>query len=186
MNELPTPDEIVEVDLRSIAKKGIILTVVPLVFLLVIHYIVEGRVYINFSLYAFLMLFVGYILLIILHEFFHLLGFRVFAKVPWKKMKVGVNFKEGIAYATTDMLMTNRAIRGALLLPFWLTGILPALIGLYTGSGVLIILSALLIGGAVGDFAMYKQLKKSPDHWLIKDDPKLPRLYVFAPETIGQ
>ncbi len=99
-------------------------------------------------------------------------------------MKVGVNLKLGIAYATTDKPMTNRAIRKALLLPFWLTGILPAIIGLYIGSGVLIILSALLIGGAVGDFAMYKELKKLPDDWLIKDDPELPRLYVYAPGRI--
>ena len=99
-------------------------------------------------------------------------------------MKVGVNLKLGIAYATTDKLMTNRAIRKALLLPFWMTGIVPALIGLYIGSGVLIVLSALLIGGAVGDFAMYKELKKLPDDWLIKDDPQLPRLYVYSTKVI--
>ena len=93
-------------------------------------------------------------------NFFILLGFRVFGGVPWKKMIVGVNLKMGIAYATTDQLMTNRAIRKALLLPFWMTGILPALIGLYIGSGLLVSLSALLIGGAAGDFAMYKELKE--------------------------
>ena len=52
-------------------------------------------------------------------------------------MIVGVNLKMGIAYATTDQLMTNRAIRKALLLPFWMTGIVPAIIGLYIGSGLL-------------------------------------------------
>ena len=54
------------------------------------------------------------------------------------------------------------------------------------GSGVLVVLSALLIGGAVGDFAMYNQLKKLPDDWLIKDDPELPRLYVYSPERINE
>ena len=122
--------------------------------------------------------------LIVLHEFFHLLGFRLFAHVPWKRMVVGVNLKLGIAYATTDQLMSNAAIRKALLLPFWMTGIVPALVGLHFGSGVVIVLSALLIGGAVGDFAMYKELKKLPDDWLIKDDPKLPRLYVYQPDRM--
>ena len=125
---------------------------------------------------------VGYILLIILHELFHLLGFRVFGDVPWRKMIVGVNLKLGIAYATTDQLMTNRAIRKALLLPFWMTGILPAIIGLYIGSGLLVSLSALLIGGAAGDFAMYKELKELPDDWVVKDDPELPKLYVYSPD----
>ena len=43
-------------------------------------------------------------------------------------------------------------------------------------------LAALLIGGAAGDFAMYKELRKLPDDWLVKDDPELPRLYVYAPD----
>lgn len=183
MNGLPAPDEIVDVDLSTIAKKGICLTVIPLAILLLIHFIIEG-LYFKFTGYTLLFLFGGYIFLVVLHEFFHLFGFRVFANVPWKRMKVGIDLKAGLAYATTDKLMTNRAIRRALLLPFWLTGILPALIGLYIGSGVLVILSALLIGGAVGDFIMYNQLKKLPDDWLIKDDPQLPRLYVYSPERI--
>ena len=87
-------------------------------------------------------------------------------------MVVGVNLKMGIAYATTDQPMTNRAIRKALLLPFWTTGIVPALIGLYIGNGLIISLAALLIGGAAGDFAMYKELRKLPDDWLVKDDPE--------------
>lgn len=185
MNGLPEPDKIVDVDLSTIAKKGVILTAIPLVILLLIHFIIEGF-YFHLTGYTFLFFIGGYVVLIVVHEFFHLLGFRIFANVPWKRMKVGIDLKAGIAYATTDKLMTNRAIRKALLLPFWLTGILPALIGLYMGSGVLVVLSALLIGGAVGDFAMYNQLKKLPDDWLIKDDPELPRLYVYSPERITQ
>ena len=185
MNGLPEPNEIVDVDLSTLAKKGIFLTVIPLGFLLLFHFMIEGF-YIYLNAYTILLFIVGYVVLIVLHEFFHLLGFRIFANVPWKRMKVGIDLKAGIAYATTDKLMTNRAIRKALLLPFWLTGILPALIGLYMGSGVLVVLSALLIGGAVGDFAMYNQLKKLPDDWLIKDDPQLPRLYVYSPERISQ
>lgn len=185
MTELPTPDKIITIDLSVVAKQGLYLTVLPLIPLLILHFILAGGFYFTISFLIVGLFIGGYILLVILHEFFHLLGFRIFANVPWKRMKVGVNLKLGIAYATTDKFMTNRAIRKALLLPFWLTGILPAIIALYIGSGVLIILSALLIGGAVGDFAMYKELKKLPDDWLIKDDPELPRLYAYSPERIG-
>ena len=184
MDKLPPPDQVIEIDLPTVAKQGIYFTILPLFILLPIHFLLKGGLYFNFSWTANLLLFVGYILLIVLHEFFHLFGFRVFADVPWKRMKVGINLKLGIAYATTDKLMTNRAIRRALLLPFWMTGILPAIIGLYMDSGIMIILAAFLIGGAAGDFAMYKALKKLPDDWLIKDDPQLPRLYVFNPTSI--
>ena len=186
MIELSTPDEVITIDLPTVAKQGLYLTVLPLIPLLILHFVLEGGFYFTISFFIIGLFIGGYILLVVLHEFFHLFGFRVFANVPWKRMKVGVNLKLGIAYATTDKLMTNRAIRKALLLPFWLTGILPAIIGLYIGSGVLIILAALLIGGAVGDFTMYKELKKLPDDWLIKDDPELPRLYVYSPERIAQ
>ena len=183
MDKLSTPDQVIELDLPRVAKQSIYFTILPLIILLPLHFWLKGGMYFSFTFFSIILLTGGYILLVILHEFFHLFGFRVFANVPWKRMKVGVNLKQGIAYATTDKLMTNRAIRKALLLPFWMTGILPALIGLYINSGMLIVLASCLIGGAAGDFAMYKELKKSPDHWLIKDDPKLPRLYVFNPTT---
>lgn len=182
MKELPKPTKIIELDLPDVARKGLYLTGIALITLLVIQFILANAFGIDWRIRSLIQLSIGYILLIILHEFFHLLGFRVFAQVPWKRMKVGVNLKLGIAYATTDKFMSNGAIRKALLLPFWMTGILPALIGLYFGNGVILILAAFLIGGAAGDFAMYKELKKLPDDWLIKDDPELPRLYVYQTE----
>lgn len=184
MNEQLIPDQVIEIDLTKVAKSGLYFTLLPLILLISIHFILNSKIYFDISFGTILILLVGYALLIVVHEFFHLFGFRVFANVPWKSMKVGVNLKLGIAYATTDKLMTNRAIRKALLLPFWMTGILPAIIGLYIGSGVLLIISALLIGGAAGDFAMYNQLKKLPDDWLIKDDPQLPKLYVYNPKRM--
>ncbi len=182
---LPEPDQVIEIDLPKVAKSSLIVTILSLLLLTVVKMTIEKEFVFSITLWTIGIFIVGYIALIILHEFFHLFGFRVFANVPWKRMKVGVNLKMGVAYATTDKLMTNRAIRKALLLPFWLTGIIPALIALYIGSGVLLILSALLIGGAAGDFAMYKELKKLPDDSLIKDDPQLPKLYVYPSGTRG-
>lgn len=178
--------KIIELDLPEVARKGLYLTGIALLILLVIQFILGNTFGIDWHIRSLVQLSVGYLLLIILHEFFHLFGFRFFAQVPWKRMKVGLNLKLGIAYATTDKLMSNAAIRKALLLPFWMTGILPAIAGLYLGNGVLLILASLLIGGAAGDFAMYKELKKLPDDWLIKDDPELPRLYVYPTDQIEQ
>lgn len=182
MNEFPVPDKIIEIDLPKVAKSSLVLTASAFVLLWFLKIVIERDFSFSLSLWTVVFFIIGYILLIILHELFHLLGFRVFGDVPWKKMIVGVNLKMGIAYATTDQLMTNRAIRKALLLPFWTTGILPAFIGLYIGSGLLVSLSALLIGGAAGDFAMYKELKELPDDWVVKDDPELPKLYVYSPD----
>ena len=70
-------------------------------------------------------------------------------------------------------------MKKALLLPFWTTGVLPTIVGFYLNSTVLILIGAVLIAGAVGDFAMYKELRKYPRHAIVQDDPKLPKLYVY-------
>lgn len=184
MENLTDPNKIIDIDLPKVAKNGLVLTILTLIGLMIIMILIEGQLSFSFNIWKVLAFIIGYLLLIILHELFHLLGFRVFGKVPWKSMVVGVNLKMGIAYATTDKLMTNRAIQKALLLPFWTTGVVPAIVGLATGNGVLIGLAAFLIGGAAGDFAMYKELRKLPDDWLVKDDPERPRLYVFDPQRV--
>lgn len=184
LNELPEPDKVIDIDLQAVAKRSLLITVFSALFLLIVKVVMERELSFTITLSSIFIFIVGYVVLIILHELFHLIGFRFFGGVPWKRMIVGVNLKMGVAYATTDQPMTNRAIRKALLLPFWTTGIVPALIGLYTGNGIVLGLAALLIGGAAGDFAMYKELRKIPDDWLVKDDSELPRLYVYAPHRL--
>ncbi|MCM3638784.1 DUF3267 domain-containing protein [Sporosarcina luteola] len=182
MNNITEPDKIIEIDLPTVAKSGMLLTILTLIGLLVVDGLIQQELSFTFSIRNVLYFIVGYIFLIILHELFHLLGFRVFGNVPWKSMIIGMNLKLGIAYATTNRLMTNRAIQKALLLPFWTTGVVPAMIGLVTSNGIWLGLAAFLIGGAAGDFAMHKELKKFPDDWLVKDDPELPKLYLFKPD----
>lgn len=186
MNPTHEPTHIVELNMNTVVKQMFYWTGISLAFLLILYLIIHRPFDVSISFFSTMkditLFSIGYIVLIVLHEFFHLFGFRIFSNVPWRKMKVGVNLKLGIAYATTSQLMTNRAIRKSLLLPFWLTGILPALIGIYIGSSLLLILSALLIGGAAGDFSMYRQLKKFPDDWLIQDHPSEPKLFLFNPD----
>ncbi|MGG0643759.1 DUF3267 domain-containing protein [Sporosarcina gallistercoris] len=184
------PAHIVDLDLQRVAKTGLWVTLWVTLGIfgcdILIQWAIRQELTISFSFWKVLFVVIGYIVLIVVHELFHLLGFRVFAGVPWRKMIVGVNLKLGIAYATTDEWMTNAAIRKALLLPFWTTGVIPALVGLYLSDGVWLLLGGLLIGGAAGDFAMYKELKQFPDEWLVKDDPERPRLYLHEPcESLG-
>jgi len=181
MENSTEPDKIIEIDLPSVAKSGLWITILTLIGLLLVEGLIQQGLSFTFTIWNVLFFVGGYVVLIVLHELFHLLGFKVFGKVPWKSMVVGMNLKLGIAYATTDRLMTNRAIQKALLLPFWTTGVVPAVIGLATGNGVWLTLAAFLIGGAAGDFAMYKELRKLPDDWLVKDDPQQPKLYLFEP-----
>ncbi len=183
MNELRQPDKVITINLPKVTKQSILITGFFLLILFISSGILEHDFSFKITLLKTLLFIVGYVVLIILHEFFHLLGFRIFSKVPWRKMIVGINLRLGIAYATTNVMMTNQSIRKSLLFPFWMTGIVPAIIGLYYADGVLIGLSSLLIGGAAGDFVMYMELKQLPGDWLVQDDPEKPTLYLFAPTT---
>lgn len=85
----------------------------------------------------------------------------------------------GVAYATTTEIIPNKEMKKALLLPFWLTGVIPAVVGFIINSNLWIFLGAWLIAGAIGDFIMYAELRKYPQHYLVKDDPNLPKLYIY-------
>ena len=73
-------------------------------------------------------------------------------------------------------------MKKALLLPFWTTGVLPTVIGLTINNNLVVIIGALLMAGAIGDFHMYKELRKFPNDAVVKDDPKEPKLYVYLQE----
>lgn len=170
---------IIDINLKRVAWESIGLTVGLSIIGLILFPWLTSITEITFSLWNFLWFFIGYVVLIVLHECFHLIGFWLFGKAPWSSMDFGVNLKMGVAYATTTIPIQNSAMKKALLLPFWVTGVMPMIMGFWMGSLMLVLLGAWLIAGAAGDFTMYKELRKYPNDLLIKDDPVKPRLYVL-------
>lgn len=179
LNDLQTPSKIIELNLQQVAKTSLIWTIGFSVLLLLGNSLVHQDFSYDFSWLGLLLFITGYIFLIVLHEVTHLIGFVVFGKVPWRSLDYGFNLKLGIAYATTNKAVQNKAIRKVLILPFWVTGVLPSIIAIAINSPLLALLGAWLIAGAAGDFAMIKELRKVNDSAWIKDDPALPKLYVF-------
>ena len=173
---------IIELDIKKLMRDNLVWTIV-LVFLFVpLNLILQSHSWdwsIFFVIKQISLFCIYYVLLIVLHEAFHLIGFILFGKVPLKSLSYGIKFDQGLAYATTTELLTNRAMKASLLLPFWVTGVLPTVVGFYVNSNMLILVGAFLMAGAVGDFMMYKELRKYPNHYFIKDDPQQPKLYVY-------
>ena len=179
MNTTNQPTQIIELDLQRIAWQSFFGTAFLSIFLFLLNAFLHSDFNIDLSLINLIVFLVGYLLLIVLHELSHLIGFVLFGKVPWSSLNYGVNLKLGIAYATTNELLRNKAMKRVLLLPFWTTGFLPTVIGLWMNYSLLVLLGAFLIAGAFGDFAMYKELRKVSNTAFIKDDPELPKLYVY-------
>jgi hypothetical protein len=170
---------VIVIDIKKVALSSLVMTALLSIVGLFIYVELYNVFSITFTFIDILLFVIGYIVLIILHECFHLIGFWFFGKVPWSSMDYGVNLKLGVAYATTTVPLKNKAMKQALLLPFWMTGIIPMVIGYSVQSLMLVVLGAWLIAGAAGDFAMYKELRNFPNDALIKDDPVKPRLYVL-------
>ena len=170
---------VIELNMKKIARDNMVLTIVLIILLVGLNALIHQRFTGEFTLLSFFYFFAAYILLIILHEIFHLIGFILFGRIPYKELDYGINLKLGVAYATTKKPLTNAAMKKALLLPFCPTGILPTIIGLTLDNFVIVIVGALLIAGAIGDFYMYKELRKYPNDATVKDDSKEPKLYVY-------
>lgn len=179
MKDFDTPTKIIDLDIQKIGKTSLVLTVVLSVVLLLLTSIVHQDFAFEPSWLGLFLFIIGYILLIVLHEAAHLVGFVIFAKVPWRSLDYGFNLKLGVAYATTTEPVQNTAMKRVLFLPFWTTGVLPAVIAIFINSPLLALLGAWLIAGAAGDFAMIKELRTVRDDAWIKDDPERPKLYVF-------
>lgn len=172
---------VIELDIKKLMMDNIVVTTGLVILFIAIQYICLKDFQFSFwgTFSASILFVVLYIVLIILHETSHLIGFMLFGGVPFKSLKYGVNLELGVAYATTDQPLPNHAMKKALLLPFWTTGILPTIAGFYFNSTVLLLVGAFLIAGAVGDFAMYRELRKYPKDALVQDDPQYPKLYVY-------
>lgn len=173
---------VIELDIEKLAKLNLWWTVLCTITVVLANVMLQPQS-LSFHPFAILRaigLFVLlYIALIILHEACHLFGFWVFGGVPWKSMRYGIDAKLGVAYATTSLPLRNWAMKKALLLPFWLTGVVPVIIGFSLNSLIILVAGAFLIAGAIGDFIMYKELRKFPNDVLIQDDPAAPKLYVY-------
>lgn len=179
MQDWTNPTKIIDLNIQQIAKTSLISTIVLSLVLLILNSAIHQDFSFNFSWLGLTLFLVGYIVLIVLHEASHLIGFVLFAKVPWRSLDYGINMQLGVAYATTSEAVQNKAMRKVLILPFWTTGVLPAVIAISINSPLLALLSAWLLAGAVGDFSMIKELRSVDDDAWIKDDPELPKLYIF-------
>ncbi|TWT00614.1 DUF3267 domain-containing protein [Planomicrobium sp. CPCC 101079] len=173
------PDRIIELKMEEVVPKVLWINGLLLVlFAAAYHFFTEPLTF-RFSFLGIAFFIIGYLVLIVLHELFHLIGFVLFGKVAISSLNYGVDLKLGIAYATSSMPVQNKAMRKVLLLPFWTTAVLPTVAGFWVENQIMVLLGAMLAAGALGDFWMYRELLKEPkDAWIL-DDPALPRLNVY-------
>ena len=105
---------------------------------------------------------------LVLHEALHGIGFRA-AGIPWSKIRFGLMWKYLMPYVWCSEPMAVESYRFAILLPGWLTGVLPFLVGGALGNHEVAVAGALLMAGAAGDLLVWNKARRLPGGTVVRD-----------------
>lgn len=107
-----------------------------------------------------LLLMVGMVACLFVHELIHGICFAAFAKDGWKSVAFGFNRAALAPYCTTSEPLTKRQYLVALVMPTVFLGFLLGAAGIATGNGFVFLLSVIMLFGGGGDFLMIYSLLK--------------------------
>ncbi len=110
--------------------------------------------------------------LILAHEGIHGIGWWLFGRVPIQHLTFGFQWKTLSPYCHAKAPMTVQGYRLGVILPALITGLLPLLVGTFSGDGLWAMLGAMLLAGAVGDFYVVWITRAIPADSKVLDHPK--------------
>jgi hypothetical protein len=104
----------------------------------------------------------------VVHEVLHGVGFRV-GGIGWSKIRFGVMWTHLMPYAGCSEPMTVEVYRFAVLLPLWIAGVLPWLVGAALGDHELAVAGAFLTAGAAGDCLVWNKARGLSPGTIVQD-----------------
>lgn len=119
------------------------------------------------------------ILGIVVHELIHGIFFAMYAKNGFKSIKFGILWKMLTPYCHCKEPLQIKHYSVALLAPFVILGIIPAVISLFTGNLVLLIFGILFSSAAAGDLMIYQLIKSENPEDYVQDHPTEAGYYLF-------
>lgn len=153
----------------------IVLSLLPFVLVYGLSYLQDGI--------GSLLLLPLFIVLIVLHEAFHAIGWKYAGGLKWSKFKFGFSWKGLAPYCHATMPMNIQGYRFGAALPGIVTGVVPLVIGTIIGDAVLTFVSAVMISAAVGDIYVLWTLRDMPPHAQVIDHPKNAGCLVLLPQN---
>ncbi|MFP7253947.1 DUF3267 domain-containing protein [Terribacillus goriensis] len=166
-------------DMGKLQKQAMYLTIGLMLTASFIYFMIHGfEFYISLPMIAgaFLLTLIG----IVLHELLHGIGFIVFGKVKSHQVKYGFSWRDGAAYAHCMEPIKVSAYRMSLLLPVVVTGLLPLFISYIIGNGVLLTVSVILTAGGIGDWLIFRSLRKYEASQFVKDHPTKVGYFIYT------
>jgi hypothetical protein len=111
------------------------------------------------------------VLVVVVHEGLHLLGFLLLARAPGRALHFGIDRETLSPYAGCREPVSARAYRLAALLPALLMGLLPFALAMAWGTGWLAVWGALMLVFAGGDLAAVWAIRGVPGRARVLDHP---------------
>jgi len=111
------------------------------------------------------------LVVVVVHELLHALAWKIAGGLSFREFKFGIAWKTLSPYCHATRPMPITAYRVGVVVPGIILGIIPVVIATIIGDGVLAVLGALLIAGAVGDVYVLWLLRKVPADARVIDHP---------------
>lgn len=111
------------------------------------------------------------IILAVLHELLHAIGWMLNSDARWNDIKFGVIWKLLTPYAHLKIPISVHAHRIAIALPGIILGIIPALSGIIFGSGLIAFIGAVMTGASGGDLMVIWMMRSIPPNKKVLDHP---------------
>jgi hypothetical protein len=129
---------------------------------------------------------------IVIHELLHSVAAMVLARLRWKDVSFGMNWKALTPYAHSRLPLTARVYAISAAAPGIILGLVPSVYGLATGNGAWSGYGALMLAAAGGDALVVWSLRDVRGSALVQDHPSRVGCYVVSdsanlpvtPETV--
>lgn len=147
-----------------------------------LQYIMHKSLCLSFQASDSLLFFGGILILTAVHELIHGVTWAAYAKNHFRDIEFGFMVNAMAPYCTCSAPMQKQPYITGALMPLIILGIIPSIIGILIGSGLLLAAGLFMIDGAAGDILIVNQLlkhKASSSDVLYLDHPTEAGLVVF-------
>lgn len=118
---------------------------------------------------------------IVVHEALHGITWKLAGGKPWSAIAYGFQISTFTPYSHCREPLPIQAYRLGTFMPGLVTGILPMLLGILTGSAAALLLGGLFVLAAGGDLVILFLIRACPRHALVEDHPSLAGCWVYEP-----
>lgn len=119
---------------------------------------------------------------VVIHELIHGIVFGLFAKNGFKSIRFGILWEYFTPYCHCNEPLKLKYYTIGALMPAIILGFIPALISLYNGSLMLLVLGVIFISAAAGDFYVVWILRKESKNVMVQDHPSEPGCFIYQDE----